>query len=203
MKSKALKPYKTRWMYEDEEKTFIQNLIYWFKKIFIWTISDNHRKYKERILRAYDYAKFGWINYDFDMSCAWDLFDFKLRRLHKCLKNGHAVQEPEDMKALVEFTKIVNRLSNDRYERKYYRRHDKKWGKIESRTTPNYDSNGKIITYTWHSWRSKCPENASDKLKKKERKETRTIWVNAKKDRARDVNRMAEILIKHGRSWWD
>lgn len=161
-----------------------------------------YRVTKERTSRSYAYARFGWRNYDFDMACAWDLFEFKLKRLYRCLQNGHAIQESEDMKALLELIKIVRRLSRGRYEDKYYKLHDKRWGKIESETIPNYDENGKITTYTWNSWRTKT-KDASDKVKKQERKETKAIWKNAEKDRVRDVKRMGELIVKHGLRFWD
>ena len=109
---KTLKPKKFRWMYADETKSLLGNVVYGIKKYLIWPVTDNFRILKERTKRSYDYACFGWLNYDFDMACAWDLFEFKLRRLYKCLENGHAIQEPEDMKALRELIKIVRRLGN-------------------------------------------------------------------------------------------
>jgi hypothetical protein len=201
--SKALKPQKFRWQYEDEKKNLMQNLAFHFKKLFIWPITDTYRRTKERVLRSYDYACFGWFNYDFDMACAWHLLEFKLKRLRHCLRNGHAVQEEEDMKALSELIKIVERLGKGDYEGKYLDQHDKVWGKIQSRTTPNYDDKGKVVTHTWHSWRKKCPENAPKKLKDKERKEFRACYEKAEQDRTKDALRMADLIILHGRNFWD
>jgi len=169
-----------------------------------YPVESFFRRTKERLGRSYDYARFGWLNYDFDMARVWDLFEFKLKRLYKCLENGHAIQEPEDMKALREFIKTVRRLGRGCYEDKYYKLHDKRWGKLKSRTEPaSYDKNGKVLTYKWISWRKNCPENAPEKLKKQEIKDRRKIWENAEKDRVRDINRMAELIIKHGFKWWD
>ena len=106
-------------MYADETKSLLGNIVYGIKKYLIWPVTDNFRILKERTKRSYDYARFGWLNYDFDMACAWDLFEFKLRRLYKCLENGHAIQEPEDMKALRELIKIVRRLGYEQYDRIY------------------------------------------------------------------------------------
>ena len=200
---KTLKPKKFRWMYADETKSLLGNIVYGIKKYLIWPVTDKFRILKERTKRSYAYARFGWLNYDFDMACAWDLFEFKLRRLYKCLENGHAIQEPEDMKALRELIKIVRRLGRGRYEDIYYRQLDKKWGKIESKTTPNYDKNGKITTYTYHSWRKNCPEDASEELKAREMNDRKCCWENAEKDRVRDLERMKDILVKHGQKWWD
>ena len=204
--SKSLKPKKYRWLYEyDEEKGLINidNISYLFKEYVWWPVSSFYRRIKERMKRSYDYARFGWLNYDFDMSCAWDLLEFKLKRLHSCLESGCAVQEPEDMAALKELIKIVRRLGRDCYDDKYLRQHDRKWGRIESRTTPNYNDKGNIVTYTWHSWRKNCPENAPEEVKKQERNEFRTCYEKGEEDRIKDIKRMGEILVKHGQKFWD
>jgi hypothetical protein len=54
------------------------------------------------------------------------------------------------------------------------------------------------LTYSWISWRKNCPENAPEKLKKQERADMKKVWENAEKDRVRDLERMAELLVKHG-----
>ena len=168
-----------------------------------YPIESFYHRTKERLGRSIAYARFGWLNYDFDMSCAWDLFEFKLKRLRVALKNGHAIQEPEDMKALDELIKIVRRQARGNYDSKYYCEHDRKWGKIESRTEPYNNKNGKHAGSRWISWRTKCPENAPEKLKKQERADTKNVWENAERDRVRDLERMSELLVKHSQRWWD
>ena len=199
---KTLKPKKFRWMYADETKSLLGNVVYGIKKYLIWPVTDNFRILKERTKRSLAYARFGWLNYDFDMACAWDLFEFKLRRLYKCLENGHAIQEPEDMKALRELIKIVRRLGSDQYDRKYLRLHNKKWGKIEHRTVP-WIENGKSKGSEWITWRKNCPEDASEQLKKRERNEFKCCFEDGEKDRVRDIKRMSELLVKSGLRWWD
>ena len=82
----------------------IKKILYSIGQFFMFKVyyplESFYTRTKERIFRSYDYARFGWLNYDFDMSCAWDLLEFKLKRLRKCLQNGHAIQEPADMAAL-------------------------------------------------------------------------------------------------------
>lgn len=184
----------------------IKKILYSIGQFFMFKVyyplESFYTRTKERIFRSYDYARFGWLNYDFDMSCAWDLLEFKLKRLRKCLQNGHAIQEPADMAALDEFVKIVRRLGRGNYDRKYYRAHDRKWGKIESRTEP-WVENGKRKGSHYFSWRTKCPENAPKKLKDQERKDNRKVWADAEKDRVKDIERMGEILVKSGLRWWD
>lgn len=169
-----------------------------------YPVIDSFHRYKERIGRSLAYARFGWLNYDFDMACAWDLFEFKLRRLNKCLETGHAIQEQEDMNALQELIEIVKRQGDGTYEEYFLDEHDKKWGEIETRIEPaSYDKKGEVLTYSWHSWRKNSPENGPVKLKKQERKEYRACYTEGEKLRVKDIKRMGEILIKFGLVWWD
>lgn len=204
LNSKSLKSRKMRWMYEDEKKGLFGNVIYFFQKYLIWPVSDRYRRTKERSKRAFEYARFGWLNFDFDMAYVYELLEFKLKRLYKCLENGYSRQDLEDMEALKELIKIVGRLRNsNEYDDPYLEEHDKKWGKIQSKTTPNYDDKGKITTYSWHSWRKKCPENASEKVKKQQRKENRECYKKGEEDRKKDVDRMAFLLKEYSLKWWD
>jgi hypothetical protein len=199
--SKALKGDWDR--YDDPEKfPLLKKIKHHAKMWLVYPITDNYRRYKERVKRSLAYAWFGWHNYDFDLSYAYRLFDFKLKRLYKCLENGHAIQEDEDMKALKELTKIVRRLGRRDYDNKYHRAHDRVWGKIESETIPNLDEKGEIINYSWNSWRSGT-KSANKKTKDKERRQFRKCWENGEKDRIKDINRMAELLKLHGLKWWD
>jgi hypothetical protein len=201
--SKALKPKKFRWQYEEEEKNLMQNLVFYSKKFFIWPITDNYRRTKERVLRSYDYARFGWLNFDFDFAYVYHLLEFKLKRVQKCLKNGVSVQEPEDTAALKELIKIVERLGKGEYDERYRIEHDKIWGKLETKTTPNYDDKGKVTGYAWNSWRKNCPEGAPKKIKDKERKEFMACYELAENDRIRDIKRLSEILIHSSPKFWD
>ncbi len=202
--SKAIKPKrKLRFQIEEEAKNFLQNAVFLFKKWFIWPVTDNFRWIKERTKRSFAYARFGWHNYDFDFAYVYYLLEFKLKRLRHCLRTGLSVQEPEDMAALRELIKIVSRLGNGQYDDKYLKEHDKKWGKIETRTEPYSDENGKRLGSTWVSWRKKCPENASKKVKERERKEFLACYSKGEQDRIKDVERMCEILIKNSPKFWD
>lgn len=185
-----------------ENRNFWHKFKFYFKSWFVYSLTDRFTKYKERISRSLAYARFGWHNYDFDMSYAYGLFEFKLKRLQECLENGHAVQEQESMDALKRIIKLIRKLRMGRYENKYYRVHDKKWGKIESETTPNYDEKGEIKHYSWNSWREKT-KNASKKVKDQERRETKKIYENAEKDRQNDIQEVADLLKKHGLTFWD
>ena len=203
MKSKQLKDPTVDCGCYPELDTFWGRIAHKLKEWLIWPIVDRYHRYSERISRSLAFARKGWLNYDFDMASAYDLFDFKLRRLYKALETGHAVQQPEDMEALRKLIKIVRRLSGFNYERKYHRAHDRKWGKLQSKTEPaKLDDKGEPLTYSWISWRSST-ENASKKVKNQERKEFLACWTKGEADRCKDIDRLAELLKKHGTNWWD
>ena len=164
--------------------------------------TDTYAKYKERISRSLAYAKFGWLNYDFDFGFTYNLMEFKLKRLLKCLENGHAVQEEEDLNALKEMIKVVRRLHRERYDEKYLRLHDKKWGKTETLSIPKVGEDGKIRHYEYKSWKNST-KNASEEVKAQERREFRECWEKAEVDRCNDVDRLAELIKKHGPRLWD
>jgi hypothetical protein len=175
---------------------------YHTKEWFYRLVTYNYHRYKERISRSYDYAKFGWDNYDFDMGYVYDVLEFKLKRLQRSLTNGYSVQDPKDMEALTSIIKAVERLRKGEYDDKYLDQHDKVWGKIESKTTPNYDENGKIKNYSWDSWRSGT-KDASKKVKEKERKEYLKCYDLGEKDRCEDIDLLAFLLKKHAPFFWD
>lgn len=162
--------------------------------------TENFYKWnKKRIKRSYDYARFGWDNYDWNFAYVYALLEFKLKRLHKTLEKGHSIQEEKDMKALKDLTKVVRRLRKNGYDNWYYRSHDRKWGKLESRFEPIPGE----TSSRWISWRVNRPENASDEVKQQERDELKLIWENAEKDRRKDIDRLAYILKEHADKFWD
>lgn len=206
LNSKALKPKKFRWTYESDyengDMTFIEKVSYLFKKFFVWPFTDNYKYYKRKAKIAYDYAKFGYDNYDWDFHCVYQLLEFKLKRLYNALENGVAYQDKEDMDALKEMIKITRRLGRKTYEEKYHRMHDSVWGKIETSSTPNYDEKGKVQTYTWNSWRNGTI-NATQEIKDQERKEFLGCYQSAEVDRMKDIDRLAELLKNHSLKLWD
>jgi hypothetical protein len=206
LNSKALKPMKARWTmeadYEDGKMTFLEKISYLGKKFFVWTITDNYKIYKKRLKRCYDFAKMGYHNYDWDFGYVYHLMEFKLKRVRLELQNGCAIQEEEHMDGLNKMIKVVRKLGSKIYENKYLREHNKKWGKIETSSTPNYDKDGKIKTYTWKSWR-KNTKNASQEVKDEERKEYADCYEKGEQDRLKDIDTFADLLKKHSLSLWD
>jgi len=200
--SKALKAKRFRWIQEKEANNFFLRITYLAKEYLIWPVMDSFRIFKERAKRSYAYAQFGWSNYDFDFVYVYDTVHFKLIRLRNSLEHGSSVQKEEDTQALNELIEIVARLREGDYESKYLDEHDKRWGEIESKTTPNYDDKGKIKTHTWHSWRAGT-KDASEEVKQKERQERLACYNKAEGDRISDIDRVADILKKNSKNFWD
>lgn len=157
---------------------------------------------RERIKRSLAWAKFAWLNYDFDSAYLFDVMAFKLERILEALKSGYSVQHKDDLDALKEAIKICKRLKEQKYDEKYHSLHDKKWGKSKFKTVPHSrDQNGKALTYRYVSIPRKNVKNKKDA--NQERKEFKNCWKLAEKDRIADLNRLNEIFKKHERTWWD
>lgn len=152
-------------------------------------IPDNFSILKERISRAWAYAKFGYYNYDFDSGYLYSLMSFKLKRIKFCLENGIAVQEPENMQALDEAINICDRLHIELYEDKYYKELDVKWGEISFGSGDVFEfTRKKRVTKEDHSNYYKDIINASHQ---------------AENDRQADIDKLAKLLKTHAQHWWE
>lgn len=206
MMSKEIKglPKKAALELEEREPTFLrriaQKISYAFKMHIYYPIDDFFSRTRERVSRSLAFAKHGWMHYDFESAYLYDIMAFKMKRIYSCLEKGHAVQQDEDMKALKEAIQICERLFDDKYDQKYYKAHDKKWGNLKSKHIPEYDDNGKIKYYRWESSRPKAKTSAQ---KKQEVAELIKISEYGDTDRKADLDRLNEILKKHQPTWWD
>lgn len=206
MISKALKalPRKVSLSIEEKEPTkfrrAVQVVVNAFKEHLYYPIDSFFSRTYERASRSLAFAKHGWMHYDFESAYLYDIMAFKLKRIHACLLNGHAIQDDEDMNALLEAIQICERLFKGQYDEKYYDLHEKKWGESKHEHIPEYDEEGKI---KWYRWESSRPNAKTAAQKKREVADLRRIWVNEEKDRKADLKRLHEILMKHEPTWWD
>lgn len=161
------------------------------KLLEIWYYpQDQYHMFKERIGRSIAFARFGYIHYDFESAYLYSLMSFKLKRIKNALKNGHAVEESEDMAALDELIDICDRLFCETHEDKHHESHDLKWGKLEINMDGNYCLTSR-------------PNALTDEQKEEQRKDLLNIYEKAQVDRDADIDRMAVILKKHQQTWWD
>lgn len=151
-------------------------------------------KYR-KFMQAYQYAKYGWNDFDWDYVTIFDIMAFKMNRIEKCLKKGHHVQIKAEMDALKECQKICKRLRDeDFYEDKYYKLHNKKWGKANYKFIKN-DNN--ISTMQCSRKNIKTKED-----KKLEVKDFLQMYKNSDKDWKKDVDRLCHLFKKYSRTWW-
>jgi hypothetical protein len=171
-------------------KEHVDNL-YWYIKIFFTRLIEN-------IHRSFVWAKFGWEDRDWDYAYLYATMKFKAIRILIALENGSAKHKKEDIRALKEFIIICDRLTDYTYEDKYFKIHDKRWGKRKPIKFSEPDEKGMCTMI--HEDR---PKVKSKKDKKLERQEFLDCWTKADDDRKKDIDRMAEILKNHSVTWWD
>jgi hypothetical protein len=165
-----------------------------------YSIEGFFSRYIERIGRTLAFARFAWLNYDFDSAYLWDLIAFKLKRLRKCLVNGIAEQEEEHMAALSEAIEICERLFAEDYEEKHMALHDQKWGELKFWTEPFNYENSKPL---YHVFKSSRPNIKTDEDKQLERDELIKCMFDADKDREKDLDRLNELFKMYSRTWWE
>lgn len=183
---------------EDEKPSLIERFPDPIKNYLIYPVEDFFNRYSERISRSYAFAKIGWLSYDFESLYIFELISFKLKRVESCLKNGHAIQEDEDMLALKEAIEICDRLFDEEYDSKYRELHTKKWGEqpdftTEPTETPQYS---RIVF-------KDRPNVKSEEDKKLEREEFLKTFENAEQDRRNDLDRLNYLFKEHLPKWWD
>lgn len=133
----------------------------------------------ERISRSYAYAKFGWLNYDFDYAFAEELLLFKLKRMqYTFIKYGHhcptCVNYKPKFKSLALTIKLLDRYLND-YD--YYRKN-----------INNYEKkNGYRLV-------GLSPQQHKDFIEAYNKDQAR---------KQRDINLVYKIIAKHKNRWWD
>lgn len=166
------------WYYDFVHK-YIKNPIFQVKRLYQWYMN----------VFRYDY--------DFDGHCLFAIIEYKLKRLEKCLINGHAVQEPKDMKAIKLAIKLSGRLKDDKYEEISWNRIERKWGELKTWTTPCENKKG----YSqWHSKYERVNTKEDEDLCRLDRLYQ---WDKAFTKMKRDEKNLYSILHKYLRNLWD
>ena len=178
----------------------VQIVVTAYKEYLYCPVDSFINRTYERTSRSLAFARHGWMHCDSESAYLYDIMAFKLKRIYPVLRDGHAIQDEADMKALKEAIAICERLFKGEYDAKYYKIHTKKWGQISHKSTPVKDANGKILHYTMEL---SSPKTNTTAKKKKEVADLRNIWENEEKDRRADIDRLAEILKNHELKWWD
>lgn len=174
--------------------------IYYFFDDLIWKVWGKPKMF---LTKLYSYAKMMWVtgDYDFDAHSIYPLIELKLKRVRESLKNGRAIQDPKDMKALDLCIKLSRRLYEDKYWEKRARKHEEKWGESDMITTPaSYDDKGNPLTYSIDFTRTNAntPEE-----KEQERKEMLESAYLEEEIKQRERIWLFEIMAKYLPTWWD
>jgi hypothetical protein len=163
----------SKWYYDFMHK-FIENPFFQLKRLCQWYLN----------VFRYDY--------DFDGHSLFGIIEYKLKRLEKCLINGHAFQEPIDMKALSLAIKLAGRLKDDKYEEVGYNRIDKIWGEINL----NWDAPEGVSL-------ASRPNVKTDEDKEQERAYSMIQYRASEYRMKREERWLYAILHKYLRNLWD
>lgn len=194
--SKALKEFRNKKRSKLYEWWIESKLVDWYYH-YSWKFFGNPWFQIKRLIQWY------WnvfrFDYDFDGHCLFAIIEYKLKRIQKALEHGHAIQEDRDMKALNMAIELAGRLKDEyeNYEDPFYRRHDKKWGKMKTWTIPAEDHPGMFI---WKHSRSKAK---TKKQKKFEIKDFMAMGKSIEAKKKREEKWLYDILFKYLRRWWD
>lgn len=177
----------------DDVMTFLENWLYY-----------NPRAFLRNIKRFWDYGRQGWSNFDFDGHYLLDDMQFKLKRIQKCLENGHAIpNQHNELKALKICIKLGDKLKDEwKNYRRFLTMHDKKWGELETWTEKVEGSEGKPGG-PYHRWLSKRVGAVTDEEKEQERKEFLEATRADEREKDRDRNLYFRILGKYLPYMWD
>jgi hypothetical protein len=186
----------------------------WKDRVETWwlfsKVGDFWHELVRRVHRPFWRAKlmYDWYvnvfkdDFDWDSGYLLKIIEYKLKLIKVALENGCAIHEEKDIKALSLAIKILQRMQDEHhsYFEKAHRDHDLKWGELITWTTPNYEANGEIKTYTWHSRRPNA--NTPEEIEQ-ERLEYRKTWEIEEFLIRRDRRWLFGILSKYMDAWWD
>lgn len=161
---------------------------------FLWLFKNPYYQLKKLIEWQINVFK---KDHDFDGHSMFAIIEYKLKRIEKCLLNGHAIQETKDLKALKLAIKLAGRLKNDKYEERAYDRIDKKYGEMKTWTEPCKDRSDLL------EFKSSRPKVNTEEEKKEEWSFRLEQYRLSEYRKNREEKWMYAILLKYLRVWWD
>lgn len=143
------------------------------------------------IKKMIEYFPIIYNNYDWDQFFLWSLLAYKLKRMHKYLsEDGIAVQEQEDLDALLEAIQIVEDLEGEVWEHKAFESYHEKYPYTLDDIELYVDEQGREVT------RMKS-------LTEEQKKDFAIAEAQAEQNFSRLINRLSEILKNHSLHWWE
>ncbi len=158
---------------------FFENPLFQIKRLFQW------------------YWNVFQFDHDFDGHGLFAIIEYKLKRVEKCLINGHAIQEPKDLKAIKLAIKLAGRLKDDKYEERGEDRTDQKFGPRKNWSEPIGDGSGSSYL------RSSRPKVNTDVEKAEEFAFLRKQYELSDCRRKREERWLYAVLYKYLRNFWD
>jgi len=114
-------------------------------------------------------------------------------------KNKHHTKECVDhaVKTIKTARILCKRLAEDKYSDSFHEEHDKRWGEMETWTTPTDE------TKQWFTWNHSRPKAIYPHEKIQENKEYKK-WILEHPEylKKQDIDYLFRIIKKHYRGWW-
>jgi hypothetical protein len=193
--SKPLKPFDYCSLGEETIWTKICDTICWpFRRSYRFC-----SKYSRRLKRCWDYAKFGWGNFDFDGEYLTDLITFKLKRIQRELEHGSSIQDEKYMQALRLAIRIGDKLDTYYYHW-FLDRHDAKWGRPDMCLEDSEHEHKGEKLRVMHFER---PNVVDDATREQEREEFIAAYEADDAMRLRDARWFFRLIEKYYPGWWD
>lgn len=168
--------------------------------MFRVSIRHRIRKFFRAVKRSWDYAVFGWSNYDWDYGFLLALLRFKLSRMDSYFNSKFAdnTLDHTARQSLRLAARLAKKLENDSYSF-FIDRHNVKWYGTSAPSFGFQDLNdGTGCT------RAVFPsESLSEEQQKREGEEHRAAWHDDDAMRERDVRWLFSIIAKYYATWWD
>jgi hypothetical protein len=154
---------------------------------------------RERLKRSWDYAKKGYMSYDFDSHHALDDFCWKLERIAKCVDTGHHVDGKNDARKIRQATYLFKRVMDDDYYQENIKPIEEKYGETVMNWEAPRDKDGSVGSTVLFGPRSKSVPADQPIIKKLEGQ----AMQKSIDQRQRDWKYAMGIVQKYFWHWWD
>lgn len=172
----------------------------WYEQVFdfffnnkIIEVSYWYERIKKNIRFYWNVLRF---DYDFDSHGYLLMLNYKFKEVLKCIENDHAIQDPKDLKALRICIKLTQKLWDDDYEARTWRKIESQFGKLGHRFEDLNDGSD------CSRWISNYGGNESDEYREKVWAVRKPMYEIVEKCQQRDERNLYAIMLKYRRAWW-
>jgi len=144
------------------------------------------------------YKKILWSNYWFDSYYLMDLMKTKLEHdAKKYRKFGMTVNADNYAREMEYCALLLKRITDDTYEDEHLEEHDKKWGQLETSTSPS-STHKNCVEMNFKRKRAQ-----TDEEKEQETKEFRQHMQDAWDEKQKDTAKLFDFMKENIYNWWD